>query len=290
MGVKGLEVTIMRRFLFGLVSLCGLVMVLGAGFLIIEKSIGQTTRDSTRAAIETRLDQIEESRTGGRAGRSLRRAVEAARALGRGMFYNTGIDLAAVLPDPAEGWAARAYDGADAERITGHGYKASALTQNATQSVLRRFEAARDGGKSALTRVFEGDGGLVAIRLGLSKKDLRELERASGDQVAGLLVPRPVDRAGTVVLIVDGVALREQPRTTETATGEIHVAQYSHLRFAVGRVADGEIISNLEPEQLLPLLRDLNMDAIVNALPIADDVRLALRMGDAAYNSGASRR
>ncbi len=256
----------MRRVIVGLVSLCGLLMVLGAGFMIVDKAIDQDRRDNARAAIEDTLDQYEDTRGKGRAGRLMRRAVEGMRGLGRGMLFKTGVDLAQVLPNADDGWSVRAYDAADAQRITGQPHAPSSIYQNATQSVLARFAAAQDSGTDLL-RVYEGAEGLIAIRLELSKPDMRALDRARPNEVAALMTPEARDRGGKFLMSVDGVDIRGEPSLSQDINGQPHKADYLHLRFALGRVMRGEVIATAPPQDVLALVQRLNMAEVWNALP-----------------------
>lgn len=273
----------MRGVLIGLVAVCGVVMVLGAGFLMIDKMVSQNMRDDTRTAIDDGLDQMEDSRGRGRFGRMTRRVVEGMRALDRGIFFKSGVDLAAVLPPVPEGWAMREYAPGDAQAITGHAYKPSSITQNATQSALARFQAASQTKGTQMLRVYEGDTGLIALRLELSKKDMRALDRADASQIAGLMQPAARDRGGKSLMTVDGVVIRGAPKETQTPTGQVHRAEYLHLRFALGRVMRGELIATAPAREVLALVQRMNMAEIWNALPEA-------ARADRRQNAGLSAR
>ena len=255
------------RILVGAVFVGGLALFVGAGFMLIDRSVSEDARQSLHAGIEERLDRIEDNEGRSRMARHAARAVEAGRALGRDVFFEPDILLSAVMPDEVQGWTRRDWQAGDDKRITGHERVASALTRNATQSVLGRFQDATQGGKQAQSRAFETPEGLVAIRLGLDLKQARRTEKADGAVMADILKPAARDRDGRPVATLAGFPLRETPRKSETPNGQIHEAHYLHLRLNVGKLMAVEVISNAPRDQVMALVQALEMKTVRAALP-----------------------
>ena len=254
-----------------IIAFIGIFLVVGAGFLIVDA----LATDERRAAVEQKLDEMA-NRYDNADSRRARRADKLGgmasflQTMKHGIFFSAPVDLADVLPLVPQGWETRVYTRADGEAITGDALPTEGFTTTTTQDILRRFALSKNIDLDVAQTYVNGDR-MVAIHLESRLDRFRTLKKGETGEIAKLLSPPAQPSGLTVFGRIDGLAILQHPQFSQDDRDRRYPVAYRRYTLDIGRVVQGEIITNAADADLVALFSTLGVTLVETALPRPTD-------------------